>query len=278
MNTAIFLNGSPATHLPLTDRGLLYGDGLFETIAIRAGCPRLWARHMERLAEGCQRLKIFFPDESLLRAESQKLIANVSQAVLKIIIVRAGAGRGYRPPKEGRSNRILYRYPWPVWPRENTSTGIQLRICHTPLGCNPVLAGIKHLNRLEQVIARSEWGDEGIAEGLMLNTEGKVIEGTMSNLFAVFGSRIVTPSLDRCGVAGVMRELILELAQGEGLESRVGELSVSALREADEIFITNSLIGIWPVWKLEQTEYIARPVTERLRRSLERYLEQECDD
>ncbi len=247
----ILINGKKTDQLCVTDRGLQYGDGLFETIAVFDGrCP-FWDRHMLRLQTGCQRLQLPAPEIVLLQNEALSLIKNESRAVLKLIISRGAGGRGYRYPESVPGTRILMRHPWPEYPLQNWQQGVQLRFCETTLARQPRLAGLKHLNRLEQVLARNEWQDTNIAEGLMLDENGNVIEGTMSNVFMLQNDILVTPDLSHCGVVGIMRACLLELAAKEGMNIRIGNISKQQLLEADEIFISNSLIGLWPVKNLQ---------------------------
>ncbi len=241
------VNGKPADLLPLTDRGLLYGDGLFETLTFRAGRALAWEQHMQRLRLGCQRLGIPAPDPGLLHAEMRQLCRQAELAVLKIIITRGSGGRGYPPPADCLPTRILCRHPWPDYPPQLTRDGIQLRLCDYRLPANPMLAGIKHLNRLDQVLARAEWDDPGIREGLMLDAQGRLIEGTMSNVFIVESGRLLTPALDRAGVAGIVRGEILEWARSRQFPHELVDLPVARLEKADCVFVCNSLIGIWPV-------------------------------
>jgi len=268
----ILINGESSDLIAATDRGLHYGDGVFETIAIRNGRPQFWPAHMERLLDGCARLGIPVPDVTLLAAETAALCEDSERAVLKIIITRGSGGRGYRPPESAQPQRILMRYPWP----EHTipDEGITVRRCATPLGCNPVLAGIKHLNRLEQVVARSEWSDDTIHEGVMCDTEGYVVEGTMSNLFAVRDGVLLTPDLANCGVAGIMRQQILALAGQLSIWCEFQRFKYEALQTMDEIFVTNSIIGIWPVARMEERTFPRGTVTGHLKEALVSVVEQ----
>ncbi len=260
------LNGVNADTLSLQDRGLQYGDGLFETIAVRNQQLEFWQRHMQRLLDGCQRLRIPAPDPELLLAEARRLLADRTNAVLKIIITRGQGGRGYRAPTESNAkpSRILAVYELPDYPAENQAHGIAAKYCDTRLGTSPTLAGIKHLNRLEQVLARSEWQDEAIFEGLMLAAHGRVTEGTMSNLFFVKAGLLCTPDLSNAGVAGIMREVVLEIAQQNKVPVEIANFSTADLSAADDIFISNSLIGAWPVRQLEQQKFSIGPVTQKL--------------
>ncbi|HEY3859556.1 MAG TPA: aminodeoxychorismate lyase [Gammaproteobacteria bacterium] len=261
MSVIAWLNGQPVEALPVTDRGLHYGDGLFETLAVQGGkIPRLLL-HLDRLCNGCARLGFPKPDAVALQRELQQAADGQDRAALKLMLTRGSGGRGYRPPEQPVVSRLLLRYPWPDYPAEWSGQGIELRICRTRLARNPELAGLKHLNRLEQVLARSEWS-EGAQEGLMLDTEGWVIEGTMCN---VFGSpaegKLVTPDLSQAGVAGVTRHHILGRARGQGLEVEVRPLSLDELLGCQELFVCNSIAGVWPVKRIESQDYSVGPLT-----------------
>ena len=265
---AVLINGHPGERIPVTDRGLSYGDGLFETLALADGGPCLWGRHLERLDAGCRRLGIAVPDPGLLQREAAQAIAGSRDGVLKIMVTRGSGGRGYRADPAAPPRRILQRSPAPEYPRSWPLEGVHTRFCSTPLGHNPMLAGIKHLNRLEQVLARAEWGDPAIAEGLMLDSDGLVIEGTMSNLFVERDGRLLTPRLDRAGVAGVVRSLVLEQARAQGIVCEERDLAPQELLQADALFLSNSLIGIWPVRRLEERRYGLGPLTLALREAV----------
>ncbi len=269
----ILVNGQPSNHFDATDRGLHYGDGLFETIAIRNGRPQLWAAHMNRLADGCARLGIPQPDEGQLIDEVAQLCASAERVVLKIIITRGSAGRGYQAPEVTHPSRIVMRFPWPK--QADDVTPFNLRLCRTLLSCNPSLAGMKHLNRLEQIVAHSEWDDESIQEGVMTNSEGNAIECISSNLFAVRGGMILTPDVSYCGVAGVMREKVLVLAEKMGITSEITTIHSDEISQMDEVFVTNSIIGIRPVARYEQTDYTDNIVTAKLKAALNEALEEE---
>jgi 4-amino-4-deoxychorismate lyase len=264
----ILLNGETATAIDALDRGLHYGDGLFETIAILEGMPLLWERHMARLRDGCARLRLPMPDGDLLRAEVLRVTAGATKSTAKILVTRGAGGRGYRPPAAVRPTRLVLGYPWPDYPEEHRRTGVTVRLCHTRLARNPALAGLKHLNRMEQVLARAEWSDEEVAEGLMQDTDGNLIEGTMSNLFLVQGGALFTPALDQSGVAGVMRAQILETAAALGVSCRVTTIPLAEAKSAEALFLSNSLFGIWPVRRWEERHYPAHPTVQRLQQRL----------
>ena len=265
----LLINGYETDTISALDRGLHYGDGLFETLAVKGGRPLRWERHLLRLMQGCGRLGIPFPDVSDLTVEAQRLCAGQQTAVLKVIVTRGTGGRGYRRPAHPEPTRILARYPWPDYPQSHWHDGVRVRLCDTRLGSNPALAGMKHLNRLEQVLARAEWSDEAIAEGLMFDSDDNVIEGTMCNLFLVSAGQLVTTELSDCGIAGIMRGMILECAESMSLHCEVRPINRAELLAADELLLCNSVIGIWPVRALESREYVPGTMTRRLMQALD---------
>lgn len=245
MTDVVLVDGLPAESVPVLDRGLQYGDGLFETLAIRAGVPRLLGHHLERLAEGCRRLGIPTPDPAMLRREIETA-APAADAVVKIILTRGVAARGYRPPTNPQPTRIVAGFTQAPR-RASDADGIHVRMCATRLGRNPALAGIKHLCRLEQVLARAEWTDEGVAEGLMQDDRGRLVCATQSNLFVLRKGQLATPAVDECGVAGVMRRALVEWAGARGLPVAVCPVMPEDLEEAEEVLLTNALTGARPV-------------------------------
>ncbi|HQU16317.1 MAG: aminodeoxychorismate lyase [Chromatiales bacterium 21-64-14] len=263
----ILVNGRETDQLPVADRGLQYGDGLFETLMVRDARPLHWERHLARLTADCTRLAIPAPDPDRLRREAAQVCQDAAAGTLKILVTRGAGERGYRPPPPSagvQATRILALYPAPAYPEAHRREGVVTRICATRLGINPALAGIKHLNRLEQVLARAEWDDPAIPEGLMLDLHGRVVEGTMSNLFLVRDGTLITPDLARCGVAGVVRAIILEQAAARGIPCQVRDVAAEELTGAEEIFLCNSLIGIWPVCRIDRHTYTSRSLTLRL--------------
>ncbi len=263
------INGRRGEWIDAADRGLQYGDGLFETLAVSGGEPEFWDDHMHRLRQGCRRLAIPEPDFGLLRDEAVSLAAQGgARSVLKIIVTRGVGGRGYRPPKPPAPNRILSLHPFPAYPAQWYAKGVTARFCLHRLSDHPALAGLKHLNRLDQVLARAEWEDEDIQEGVMLDQQGYVTEGVMSNIFIVSQDQLYTPELSHCGVAGVMRARVMRLAETAGLVCRECRLTPEAMLQADEAFFTNSIIGVWPLHSLRQRTYPKGPVTELLQQLL----------
>lgn len=265
----ILVNGEPKETLPVTDRGLQYGDGLFETIEVLNRKPVFFGQHLTRLEDGCRRLGLPFPPAQVLIEEAKTLCRLASpQAVLKIIVTSGSGGRGYRRPDPMQATRILSLHPFPDYPAAYATAGIKLRICRTRLGINPALAGIKHLNRLEQVLARSEWNAPDIQEGLMLDASGNMIEGTMTNLFYIKDRTLHTASLAETGIAGITRANIMTLAKENQLD--VHELTYQPVQlfSADEVFVCNSIIGIWPARQIDQFVFPVGSVTRQLQQGL----------
>lgn len=264
------VNGNASDALAIADRGLHYGDGVFETTAVQTGVAEFWARHDERLRQGCYRLGIPEPNSARLKYEIDHLCSGLTRGVLKVIITRGSGGRGYRPPTmaEARPTRIVQVHPWPDYPAKWRDEGIGIRACQTRLAQQPLLAGIKHLNRLEHVLARREWQDPEIAEGIMLDTADRVISGTTSNVFFVRDGVLHTPDLSRCGTAGIVRALVLDIAAVAQLPTQIGQYALAELAAADEIFFTNSVIGMWPVRQWGDKKFALGNVTRRIAENL----------
>ena len=262
------VNGLTSTQLPVADRGLQYGDGLFETLALRHGQPLLWERHIRRLDESCRRLGLPPPNAGLLREEVVSIAGNEARAVAKIILTRGSSGRGYRADASSTATRIVQQLPWPTHPAAAGKEGVDVRWCETRLARQPRLAGMKHLNRLEQVLGRTEWQND-YAEGLMCDTDGLVIEGTRTNLFLVpAGGTVVTPDLSQSGVAGVMRAQVLDSAAAMGLTCVIQAVTRDMVESAQELFLTNSLIGIWPIRRIEARHYVVGQISQTLQTAL----------
>ena len=239
------VNGVEASAISVDDRGLQYGDGLFETMAATNGRVRNFTRHMERLAVGCHRLGIPMPDPAILDRECERALTGLGAGSVKIVVTRGPGPRSYRPPAEPAVTRIVVSSG--PRPRNDPDTGIVVRLCETPLGLNPRLAGLKHLNRLEQVMACAEWNDPTVAEGLMSSVDGRLVCATAANFFLVRGGRLLTPDIRDCGVAGVMRAIVLDAAMELGLPAEVTDLDAADLEDAEEMFLTNAITGVRPV-------------------------------
>lgn len=269
----LLLDGQPADDNPLlADRGLAYGDGLFETVAVRDGELLAWENHLERLARGCGVLDLPVPSTRLLTAEAETLARGVPRGVLKLMLTRGSGGRGYRPPATPTPRRVLALNPWPADLPDDALEPVATFICRHRLGVAPALAGIKHLNRLDQVLASAEWPGPEFFEGLMLDLEGSLIEGTRSNIFLLKGDRLATPDLTWCGVTGVVRGAVLRAARELGLRVAEQRLEPAALGAADEVFITNSIIGLRSVGRVvgedSEVEFASGALCEELATTL----------
>ncbi len=256
------IDGQVAAGLPLDDRGLAYGDGVFETVLVHAGQPVWWREHLLRLRRGAERLAISAPADACWDADLSRLLAGLpvdARVLIKLILTRGSASRGYLPPCPAAPRRIALRLPaaedMPGWRLH----GIRVRWCDVRLAQQPTLAGIKHLNRLEQVLARAEWRESSIIEGLMLDTAGNVVCATAANLFAVVGQRLLTPPLTASGVAGICRDYLLATAGATTLS-----LTPNLLLTADELFLCSSVRGILPVVALGDHQWPLGPMTQRL--------------
>lgn len=262
------VDGRRQDSLSLADRGFQYGDGLFETIAVLGGRPALWERHMQRLLLGCQRLLLPLPDTATLLDEALSLTAGQARAVLKLVYTAGVGGRGYPRPEPVKPSRILWCVSAPSYPAAHWRDGIDAGYCALRLMPQGVFAGVKHLGRLEQVLARRELDGRALTEGLMLDQAGRVVEGVASNVFAVFDNVLATPPITDCGIRGVMREHLVDLAAVLGIKVEERPLDPSMLDEADEIFLTNSLIGLWPIRLLEGRSYVRGPIGRYLLQTL----------
>ena len=250
MNPAAWVDGQPAASVPLDDRGLMYGDGVFETIVCRSGEPRFLALHLARLADGCAALGIAAPPATTLAADVRRA-GGEGDSLVRLTVTRGSSSeRGYAPPAGATPRRIVQRHPLAIV-ADAAAGGI--RACHTTVvaGVAPQLAGFKHLNRLENVLARSRLAATGCAEAVLSTAAGAIVGGTMSNLFACIDGRLLTPPIDVAGVRGVMRAVVLREAAQLGLQAREQALRAPDLRRASEIFFTNVRVGIWPVRELE---------------------------
>lgn len=256
---SVWINGRVAATLDPRDRGLQYGDGLFETMRVRRRGIRLLDYHLQRLDAGCRRLNIEGPAEGPLRRELERIAKRRVQGVLKLILTRGAGHRGYRPSGEERCTRIVTLHPLSRTSLAATSDPVRVRLCATPVSSNPALAGLKSLNRLDSVLARSEWSDSRVWEGLMRDVDQNIVCGTMSNLFLRRGSSLMTPRLDRCGVAGVMRRWVMQQAESLGLTALEGRIRWTELRRADEVFLCNAVLGPVSVGEIKDRQQRIRP-------------------
>ncbi|HEU4779584.1 MAG TPA: aminodeoxychorismate lyase [Steroidobacteraceae bacterium] len=263
-----WIDGAPGDVLPADDRGLHYGDGVFETVMVREGHARFIEAHLARLMLGCARLAIGFKALAALRAEIIAAIAKAPpRAVLKIMVTRGSAlRRGYAP--QGTESPRRFVSLWPVT-GEVSKLGVDLRVATIRLGENPLLAGVKHLNRLENVLAAAESASSDTFESLLLDTSGNLVSGAMSNVFVARAGRVATPRIDRCGVAGVMRGIVLRECRVLNLPATEARLTLDDLYAADEVFLTNARIGVVPVRRVGEHSFDMNTLATRLAAHIE---------
>jgi 4-amino-4-deoxychorismate lyase len=269
------INGSFDYAISPFDRGFAYGDGVFRTLVMRNGVPESWPQHYQKLVADCAAINIVCPSAELLMDDLQQLFTPDEVAVAKVIITRGEGNRGYTPPPITAPMRVVTKSAMPEYPAERFSVGVNLHVCETRLALQPKLAGIKHLNRLENVLARMEWNDahtaSGIADGILLDTNDNVIECTAANIFARFGDTLITPSLAQCGVAGITRQRIIELAHTLSLKTSVETFNLGKLFAADEVIICNSIYDAWQVRKIAEKTIKTGALAANIRAALMAY-------
>jgi len=265
-------NGQADSQIPASLRALHYGDGLFETLRWQRRAV-LFELHMQRLQRDCQRLAIPFPDPQLLLNECQRLADGVDRAVIKIILSRGAHLRGYAFDPHRPADRLLLRYDFPAYPPQIWRLGIKARLCSTRLARDPALAGMKHLNRLHQILARAEWQDPEIIEGFMMDDKGLLVEACQSNVFLVKNGELYTPALEQCGVAGVMRQCVIDSAARLKIPLKIVDLPIDRLYQADEVFVTNSVIGVWPVTHIDEKQFAVGPISLTLQTAIDKLME-----
>ncbi len=271
------VNGNFDQAISPFDRGFSYGDGIFRTLKIVNGLPQHWPQHYQKLVADCAVIGIVCPSADLLMSDFLQLFAidatlneaaTDKVAVAKIIITRGESKRGYAPPAITTPMRVILKSAMRQYADVNYTEGVRLHVCETKLAAQPKLAGIKHLNRLENVMARMEWQDETHFDGLMLDQQDNVVECTMSNIFARFNDTLVTPDLSQCGVAGITRQAIIGLSDSLNLKIEITQLSLQRLIEADEVIICNSLYGAFQVRNILNTSWSPQTLAKKIRNLL----------
>lgn len=259
MNPRTRVNGVPDAAVAADDRGFAYGDGLFETVWLHRGHAPLWPRHMARLLDGCRRLHLPEPDPGRLWREVQAAATGLERGVARITWTRGRGPRGYVAAHDPQPTCVVSAAAHTPLATDWYHRGVRMHLCSTRLGLQPMLAGLKHLNRLEQVLARNEWHDETVGEGLMLDLEDRAICATAANIFAMHDGRLFTPDLSRCGVAGTARAELLDRC-----EVTVTDMTLPELLDADELFLTSAVRGIVPVRELVGRIWTVGPHTRAL--------------
>jgi 4-amino-4-deoxychorismate lyase len=257
----VLVDGVVSTVVPADDRGLMYGDGVFRTLRVLDSAPLWWDEQLRKLADDCKQLGFSVPDTAEWQADWAQIAPDAKQGVLKLWVTRGSGPRGYAPPLCPQIRRGMRFDPLFIEP---VLTPLHMRVCSLKLGWQPRLAGIKHLNRLENVLARAEWTDADIQEGVLLDTADRVIAGVMSNLFIWRQNQLLTPRLDQCGVAGVARARLMRLARAQGIDVMEANLTLPAVFAAEEVMMTNSLWGVRRVERLDSQYWPAAVISPRL--------------
>ena len=237
----VFINGEAASAVEVGDRGLAYGHGIFETMRIADAKIPLLSYHCARLMHGVEVLGISLP-KAVIADEITAVLAQIPDSgVLKLLVTAGAGGRGYSAACDLVPCRI---YQW--FPSPEVRPPAQLQVCSYTLPHNPVLAGLKHLNRLDQVLAARELRDDH--QGLVLDVGGNVIEAISQNLFMRCDGLWITPDLSQCGVSGVMRQVLMkEVFPQIGDAVDESSFDLDRLLGCDELFLCNAVMGIQPV-------------------------------
>jgi aminodeoxychorismate lyase len=265
MDSIAIINGKEQSNVSIFNRNFQYGDGLFETCIVKDNRILFWEKHLSRLEIGCRKLKIKNIEESLWLKDIKKALNLTSKknCVLKLVLSRGNTERGYSYPDDILPVRVVIVSELK---KTHTRESYSLEYAQSGFHSNPNLAGIKHCNRIEQILARSSLKAN---EAIMLDENQNIISVTQGNIYFIFGQRLVTPSLDRCGVIGSRRSLILELAESIELHVEQRNISINEVKKADEVFISNSIIGIQSVNLIEDFQFQKRSLTERIKIAFE---------
>ncbi len=260
------INGEFSKHISVIDRGLSYGDGLFETMSWsylddeKVLGVEFWDRHIERIKLGCSITKIKLPQTEILTNYKEKILneclrKGIKNGVLKIVITRGIGGRGYKFEKEIVPTVIFLSFPSKEINKKTLHKGVKLRFCEFPIFENSMLAGLKHLNRIDSVMARSEWEEDEFFDGVMLDNSESIIDGTMTNLFFSKNNVLYTPIIKKSGINGIMRQVVIDNAKLFFKEVCEIEIKRKAISTFDEMFVTNSVIKILPVTHLSNKKF-----------------------
>jgi 4-amino-4-deoxychorismate lyase len=267
------VDGAESSMHSVLDRGFAFGDGVFETMLFIGGKLVFEHLHLERLQEGCRRLSISIDSERIRSdiavALSRLEALSVDRAVVKVTVTRGVGGRGYAAPDSLLPTLVVGVFPQPQNIASHARQGVLMLLCEHRLSSNSVLAGIKHLNRLDNVLAKLECQQANTDDGIVCDQSGRVVEAVSSNIFIRFHAQWVTPLLESCGVLGVTRRVIMENL----LDCKEAHITVEQLLAADEVFVCNSVNGIWPVRKIDDVDYKVGDTTLRLQAELQEMIE-----
>lgn len=263
-----WLNGQPADSISLLDRSFQYGDGGFTTVLTDHGKLCQWSYHKQRMQACLAALAIEQPDWRQVEQWMMQAASLDSKAGLKLHISRGEGGRGYSPTQVSAANVTISDFAYPAHYPQWHQQGITLGVSQVKLGLNPLLAGHKHNNRLEQILVKADLEKAGAMDGLVLDLNNHVIETSMANVFWRKDDQLYTPSLAMSGVAGVARRLVLEFVQSAGMSVAIGQYDLSHILDADEVFITNSLLGAVPIRAIESHTFPIGTLTRRIQEML----------
>ena len=266
MSKQFLINGTFQKISPF-DRAFQYGDGIFRTFVVENKKPVHWKHHYKKIVDDCIAMKITPPKEKDLLSDIRSLFKSKTKSVGKFIISRGTSERGYKFNEDIKHNRFLIKTKMPSYPKEYFEIGVNLYVCKQKL--NPsILSGVKHLNRLENIMARQEWEGDQYADGILLNQNGYVIECISSNIFMRIGKIIYTPKITHVGIKGVTRELILKVSAGLGFKIKEATFTLNKLLASDEVFITNSLFGVLQVKKIKNKSWQRQELASLFNQSL----------
>jgi 4-amino-4-deoxychorismate lyase len=268
--SVVWVNGQPDATVSPLDRGLAYGDGLFATMRVNKSEIQFIESHFLRLTQGAQRLGFQWQPTAALRERLLQCAKDNPQSCLKILLSRGVGGRGYTPPNSSPSiTEIVSVHPFPSFYQDWQKTGISLQSSDVLLARQPRLAGIKHCNRLEQVLIKSVALANGIDDWLVLDSNKNIIESSMANLFFETDAGIITPQFSYAGVAGMMREQVIYQLLEMKFSVSVTEINVDILSQVKHVFMTNSLLGVVDINKIDQQSFKIAPYTSLLREQLD---------
>jgi len=270
----VLVDGRPANTVPITDRGLLFGDGLFETLGFWRGGSPLWALHWARLARGCDALGLACPDESETRLDCERLVGGHEYSVVRITLTRGCGGRAYWPDPEAPPRRIVSRRDWPPGQQLQQRDGLRAVRSTIRLSIQPRLSGLKHANRLEQVLAARDCRSADADEAVLFDQEGKLAEAIASNLLLRIDGSWVCPD-SPASVAGVG---LAWLIKDPPIAIVPRTLSEADLARADSVLVINSVSGIRPLKTLDGEALIIDQDCRRLQAHWNRHLIPACDD
>ncbi|MEI6859213.1 MAG: aminodeoxychorismate lyase [Shewanella sp.] len=264
----VWVNGELNGHIDPLDRGLAYGDGLFATMRIKEGKIDFLTPHLARLIQGAKRLNFSWSPSQALVTQLKQVAKSEVAGCLKLLLSRGSGGRGYAAPRASQITEVISLHAIPAHYISWQKTGISLTCSPIKLSLQPRLAGIKHLNRLEQVLIKSQRLPVGYEDWLVLDGLGNIVEASMANIFFVEGKHIVTPSISHSGVAGVMREHIIYALIDAGYNVEARPIPYSHLCRYQHVFMTNSLVGILDINNVDDVHFNHADFTHQIRQSL----------